>query len=346
MNFWDYCKDRMAEGVIWLAVMIFTGIFLHTLGIGNDGVIFLMGLLLLGYGAPFVLSYWKRRRFFSQTLDRLDHLEEAYLLTEMLPEAGFLEGELFCDILRQCSKSMNDRIGLFRRESRDYREYVETWIHEVKTPLASARLSLDNAPRELSRRVERELSRLDQLLEQALYYARSSSTEKDYLVRKIPLRELVNASLRKNSRDFIDAHVSVKTENLDNTVYTDSKWAGFILDQIFQNAVKYRKKDGAQVAVSARESSGAVVLQIADNGIGIPAADLGRIFEKGFTGENGRKYEKSTGIGLYLCRKLCQKLNMGIRAQSREGEGAVFFLSFPKSEYAALLDENSTFAKP
>ena len=154
--------------------------------------------------------------------------------------------------------------------------------------------------------------------------------EKDYVIKQTTLKELVNSALKKNSTLFIESRISVETSALDKKVFTDVKWTDFILGQILMNSIKYRSTD-PKIQIYGLKNENSVTLMIADNGIGIPKMDLSRVFEKGFTGTNGRTSAKSTGIGLYLCKKLCAKLNLGISIASTVNSGTVVSIIFPKS---------------
>ena len=183
--------------------------------------------------------------------------------------------------------------------------------------------------------VKEELSRIDGYVEQALYYARSTNLEKDYMIREINLDNLVKETVKKYSKQLIAAKATPCFDNLAQTVYGDPKWLEFILGQLIANSIKY-KKDTLRLTFSACEEQNHVLLSISDNGVGIPENELSRIFEKGFTGTNGRSYTKSTGIGLYLCRKLCNKMHLSISASSASGQGTTIQITFPKDSRLLL----------
>lgn len=161
------------------------------------------------------------------------------------------------------------------------------WIHEVKTPLASCKLLLENRRSEMSYEMEKELEQIDYYLEQVLYYARSESAVQDYIIRKVSLEVLVKDTLRQQSKQFIRHKVQPVLADLQYEVCTDVKWAGYMIGQILGNAVKY-KQDPAKVEISAREADESILLEIRDNGIGIPEEDLARVTDRGFTGKTGR----------------------------------------------------------
>jgi signal transduction histidine kinase len=161
--------------------------------------------------------------------------------------------------------------------------------------------------------------------------------EKDYYIRKVVLKEIVNESIKKNKSSLIQEKISIDIHDLDIEVNTDNKWIVFILNQIIQNSIKYRKKENSVIEMYANQGKENVILYIKDNGIGIKQGEITRVFEKGFTGTNGRlSNKKSTGIGLYLCKKLCNKLGIGIELNSVQNEGTEVKLVFPKDSYIEL----------
>ena len=216
----------------------------------------------------------------------------------------------------------------------DYKDFIELWIHEIKIPIATSKMIVENNKNEITASINEELDKIDNYTEQALFYARSNTVEKDYIVRKIQLKEIVNASILKNKAQLIQNKISIDTKNLDETVCTDSKWCIFIINQIIQNSIKYSKNADRQIEIYGERKKENIILYIKDNGIGIKESEITRVFEKGFTGENGRiTGKKSTGIGLYLCKKLCDKLCIGLELNSKKDEGTEVKLIFPNNSF-------------
>lgn len=255
----------------------------------------------------------------------LESLDNKCLLSEMIEFPKFYEGKLLFRVLKRTNKSMNDEIASYHLSSKEYREYVELWVHEIKTPIAGAKLICENTKNYV---VEAELEKIDKFVEQALFYCRSNSVEKDFLIKKICLQDLVNGVLRKNAKYLIENKVAIETKALNQEVLADMKWVEFILEQIINNSVKYQCK---KIKIYGQQQENSVSLFIFDDGIGISSHDIGRVFDKGFTGENGRIFAKSTGIGLYLCKKLCIKLGLSIQIQSKQDQGTSLEIIFPKS---------------
>ena len=243
-----------------------------------------------------------------------------------------VDQQVFYRIMKMAEKSMLEEIEAVQRERKEYREYIEQWIHEVKTPITAIRLLCENHRSDTSRELLAELEHINRYTEQALYYARSEHTEKDYLIREIPLADLVHGAIAENKYLLRQNQVAVTVEEMSGLVSTDDKWVRFILDQLIGNAVKYRRENPS-LRFSCVSGPGEISLLVEDNGVGIPAADLPRVFEKGFTGANGRAVQSSTGLGLYLCKRLCDKLGIGLALDSREGKGTTARLVFTVNDY-------------
>ena len=197
---------------------------------------------------------------------------------------------------------------------------------------------IENNKNEVTKSIDEELRKIENYTEQALFYARSNTVEKDYYIKKVVLKEVVNDSIKKNKDILIHEKILVNVHDLEVEVYIDNKWIEFILNQIIQNSIKYKKEDRhLEIEIYAKKGKENVVLYIKDNGIGIKQGELTRVFEKGFTGTNGRLIgKKSTGIGLYLCKKLCIKLGITIKLNSVQNVGTEIQLIFPKSSYTEL----------
>ena len=196
---------------------------------------------------------------------------------------------------------------------------------------------VENHRTESARELEAELERIESYTEQALFYARSAHVEKDYLIRGVKLKDLVTQAVKRNKRALIAKRASIEMEGLETIVYSDEKWLAFILNQILSNSVKYADKETLKLSFTGNVGKEQITLGIKDNGRGIKSRDLDRVFEKGFTGSRGRQMDQATGLGLYLCKKLCGRLGHGIEIASTEGEGCEVRLIFPRGSYAEVI---------
>lgn len=278
-----------------------------------------------------IILCYTQKKHLGKLLAMAEQLEEKYLLPEVMGIPEKADEEVFCRILKMAEKSMLEKISGVQRERKEYKEYIEQWIHEVKTPITAMKLLCENNSPPPAREMLAELENINRFTEQALYYARSEHTEKDYLIRETLLSDAVHSAIADNKYLLRQNNVSVTAENTDHSVYTDDKWVRFILNQIISNAVKYRTEKPVLCFYTVKEND-RILLSIEDNGMGISESDLPRIFEKGFTGQNGRMIQSSTGIGLYLCRRLCDKLGIGLAVRS-EGKGTAVTLSFHMNDF-------------
>lgn len=280
------------------------------------------------------IEYRKKKNFYNELKNNLDELEDKYLISEIINTPDFIEGKILKKSMQETGKAMLENVALYKRLQEDYKEYIELWIHEIKTPIATSKLIIENNKNETTKSIYEELDKIENYTEQALFYARSNTANKDYVITKSNLQEIVNGAILKNKSALLSNKTSIELHELEQEVYTDSKWAIFIINQIIQNSIKYSKNENKKIEMYAISKSDSVILNIKDNGIGIKKGEITRVFEKGFTGENGRTInKKSTGIGLYLCKKLCDKLGLGIELNSEKDVGTEVRIIFPKSSF-------------
>jgi len=228
---------------------------------------------------------------------------------------------------------MHEHVKKYKDMQAEYRDYIEAWVHEVKTPIASSKLMFENHKNEVTKGIMEELEKIEGYVEQALYYARSSSASKDYMVKEFSLQACISKVLKKNAKAFIHKKIQLQLTEMDDVVYSDEKWIEFILHQIIVNSINYCDN---KISLYTRKHEHSLILHIVDDGIGIDEKDIGRVFDKGFTGENGRQYRRSTGMGLYICKLLADKLHLGLTIQSTKGEGTEVQIIFPKSKVVLL----------
>jgi signal transduction histidine kinase len=329
MSLTGYLKDRTLFLLLNLIVfIILCGIML--LINSNSTIILLIFCIwffpILSY---IVVEFIKQKNLYTELNSIMESLDKKYLLSEIMKEPEYIEGKLLYDVLRQANKDMHEHVKKYRDMQSDYREYIETWVHEIKTPIASTRLMIENNQNEITRNISYEMKKIEEYIEQVLYYSRSNDVSKDYMIKEVSLSALVRSVIKRNSRDFISKGITIDIEAVEGTVYSDAKWLEFIVNQLIGNATKYSRERDGRVTISTVRNENNIVLTIEDNGIGIIDKDVGRVFEKGFTGENGRKFGRSTGIGLYLCKKLAEQLGLGLSLTSKIGEGTKVSMSFP-----------------
>ena len=337
MKFKLFLREKVIAILLLLFGIITIEIFLMVYNVGMFIKIYIPLIIIGFYIISIIIEYFKKKKFYNDLLNMLEGLNEKYLITEIIKIPNFLEGKILKNTLEQIDKSMLENVNKYKYMTEDYKEYIELWIHEIKMPIAASKMVIENNKNAITKSIDEELDKVENYIEQALFYARSNTVEKDYYIRKVILKEIVNESIKKNKSSLIQEKISIDIHDVDLEVNTDNKWIVFILNQIIQNSIKYRKKENSVIEIYANQGKENVILYIKDNGIGIKQGEITRVFEKGFTGTNGRlSNKKSTGIGLYLCKKLCNKLGIGIELNSVQNEGTEVKLVFPKDSYIEL----------
>lgn len=258
----------------------------------------------------------------------MDGLDRKYLFMECVEKPKNHYRRRLFEMMRRSGKSMIEAVSDAQASSREYREYIESWVHEIKAPITAAGLICQNADSGLRRKLMPEILSVESHVERALFYARADNPERDFLIRQTGLNEIVAEAVEKHRVLLIQSGVRIETWGLDATVYTDSKWAAFIIGQLLQNAVRY-KSEHPVIDISAKTLGQQVHLIFRDNGMGIAPHELPRIFERGFTGSNGRARGGSTGMGLYISKKLSVHMSVDIEVESEEDAGTAITLTFP-----------------
>lgn len=332
-TYWKQSLPLLCVHVVCMAAL---AVFLLLSGNSADSVAFILSIWAVILTAYLCKAYYSRKVYLEKLLELTRQLEERYLISEVMEKPDRIDDQIYYQILKMTGKSMLEQIASVKCERIEYKEYIEQWIHEIKTPITAMKLICENhrpeMPKTLTKELLLELEKTNRFTEQALYYARSEHTEKDYSVREIRLFDVVHQAIAENKHLLLNYNVRIDVQETEATVYSDEKWLCFILNQMIVNAVKYRSEE-PQLRFFAAQSGGNMILNIADNGIGIVESELPRIFEKGFTGKNGRNAsQNATGIGLYLCRRLCDKLGIGITVTSSDHH-TVFQLCFPIDDF-------------
>lgn len=334
MSLKNFIKEKILLISLLILVLVTIEIFLIAYDVHNFIKIYIIVFPLLLISISLSIEYYNKKTFYNKLEKNLQDLNEKYLISEIIETPNFIEGKILKEVIQDVDKSMIENVNKYKKIQEEYKEYIELWIHEIKIPIATSKMIIENNKSEAGKSIDEELDKVEDYIEQALYYARSNTVEKDYIIGKVELREIVNTAVIKNKNLLITNKVNLDLHGLDRWVYTDSKWMVFILNQIIQNAIKYGKNENSKLEIFAEEEKEKVILFVKDNGIGIKSSEICRVFEKGFTGENGRIIgKKSTGIGLYLCKKLCEKLEIGLELESEKGVGTKVAITFPMGSY-------------
>lgn len=248
---------------------------------------------------------------------QLSHIRQTpEIMEEFLPPAKDILEESYQDLIREVRQSWQDMQSKMNQNYQDMMEYYTVWAHQIKTPIASMRLHLQNEDSPLSRQLSGDLFRIEQYVEMVLMFLRLDSGTSDYVFREYDLDPIVRTSIKKFSGEFISRGIGLSYEQTEEKVLTDEKWLSFVVEQVLSNALKYTMSGKISIYMEQPQ-----ILCIQDTGIGIAPEDLPRIFEKGYTGYNGRINKKASGVGLYLCKRVCDNLGHRIWAESELDKG-------------------------
>lgn len=335
MNFLKYIKDKRYFLCFYLNLMLFISLILlvsvEPKDVWSNIVYINISCLFLAI-LYIIIGYFYHMNFYKKIEGLINSSQEDALT--LLPDAQNHEQKLYLDLFKKIMNIQDKQLQSLYDQKRDHEEYIMSWVHEIKLPITSSRLLIDNFEGKtvdyIVNKFEDELDKIDDYVEQALYYSRVDSFANDYFVTEIDLNQIIKNSVKKYSKIFINKQISLNMDhNREKFVHSDKKWLGFIIDQLITNSLKYTG-NGGNVSIHFEEDNKEKRLFIQDNGIGIKVEDINRVFERGFTGSIGRNYSKSTGMGLYLAKKLANKLGHDLSVDSIEGELTKVIIHFPK----------------
>ncbi|MCQ2494673.1 MAG: sensor histidine kinase [Lachnospiraceae bacterium] len=332
MSYFKYLREHAGWLAIWLFLVSSLEIMLLTMK-GSATLMIYVGIAItITIFLGTFLDYRKTKKFVTTLETSMESLDKKYLLPELLEPASSSDQQIYIAIIKQMEQSMADNIADYRRRSEEYRDYIVTWVHEVKIPIATAGMIIENHRDEAVREVgiDAEIKRIQNYVEQALFFARSEAVEKDYIIKELDLEEIASSVIYDKKRILREKRASVDIHDMSpaKKVFSDGKWLAFIMSQIIDNSIKYAKEDCTlSLEIFVTEEADSVALHIKDNGIGMNSSELGRAFDKGFTGTNGRNVSASTGMGLYLCKRLCDRLEHELSVESTENEGTEMIIT-------------------
>ena len=332
MKFTKYIKDKIYYILTFNIYIILISIYLKAMETEIPAILIVIAISTIFFCAGFIISYLKSNKYLKDIDKMMDNLTEKYLITEIMPKPSRAERLAYYRILKKANKSMLENISIIKQQQKDYKEYIESWVHEIKIPITSVKLLCENNKSDITAKIDEEIEEVNNFVEQALFYARMDQVSNDFMIKNINLNNVIRNVLARNKKIMIQNNMKVELNNINTNCYTDEKWLEFIINQIIQNAIKYRKEKNANIIITISENKENVILNIKDNGIGIKTSEIDRIFDKGFTGTNGRNQKKSTGIGLYLCKRLCQEIGMEIKANSKENEFTEIKIIIPRNK--------------
>lgn len=323
-----FIKDNLGYITIYFISVLLTLGYLALLGFMKVSECIYMALV-----NTFILScflffrYYKNKQIYRLLENGLNNLDESFIdlgssiLGENISNVLKQEHNLYEAEILKCNNAYNEHIA-----------FINQWVHQMKTPLSVIQLQLQEYEgEEPFDGMKGEISKLNKGLNMAMYFARLNSFQKDFIVEKFSLYKLVMNKVNEEKQMFIKNRIMPKVE-IDESieVYSDDKWMKFILEQLIVNGVKYSKNHSKELIIRAQEKENTVKLSVIDKGVGIPKKDIKRVFDPFFTGENGRKFGESTGMGLYMVKKICDNLEHKVFIDSKVGEGTTVSIVMKK----------------
>ncbi|PAF15536.1 sensor histidine kinase [Terribacillus saccharophilus] len=327
-------KLFLREHVLLIMVQLFQCVMVPILfwldgyrDVGVSVYAFFLSLLLIT--AFLCYRYFSRRNFYKRLQHSLTSLDQSLETTERAPISGALD-----DLLAAQFRLYQEELLKGEDRQDEHLLFMDRWVHQMKTPLSVIELTAQTLDEPESSSIREETDRMREGLNTVLYLARLRTITEDFHIKPVVLSKLIHEVNQENKRFYIRNEVFpvLKEEKAGVIVETDEKWLFFLLAQLVHNAVKYSAGKSNQLVLSLYERSGELVLEVKDFGVGVPVVDRKRIFNKFYTGENGRKYRESTGMGLYLVKEVADKLEHGLEMDSTVGEGTTFRIIFSKTQ--------------
>lgn len=323
---WGYLRERAFTALLFA---VFTAIFALIFSLYDmeaEAVLYAAALCFL---VAAVLLACRFARYFREHRKRQRILKNIEIEYDKLPEGRTLAEKDYLDMIGELGRINIGHLTEYKEKEQENIDYYTTWVHQIKTPISVMRMILQSEDTDEHRELEAELFRVEQYVEMVLCYLRLGSTSTDYVFCECDLDGIIREAIHKYASSFVRKRIRLNYKSTDIKVLTDEKWLLFIIEQLLSNALKYTNGGAITISVSRDK-----VLTIEDTGIGIAPEDLPRIFEKGFTGYNGRADKKSTGLGLYLCRETAKRLSVAITAESEPGIGTKFLVDLKMRELA------------
>lgn len=322
MSLLKYLKERKLYFILAIFILLIVDITLFldpNLSESIDTLIYINMLSIITIVVFIFVGYIKYKRKinrFIQNIKENSNLEEKDIYKE----------------IKSIIEEKEEEVDSLRNELEEINDYMTNWIHEVKIPISvlqmiGKRVNELDSSREISKQINSQVSRIDKLVEQAMYSSRAGNYNSDFLINEVNLGQVVKEVIKKNKYQFIYNKIDLQVSEINKTILTDKKWITHIIELILDNAIKY-SDIGGKIEIYLKENKKGCELHIKDYGMGIVPQDIDRVFDKGFTGENGRKRTKSTGMGLYISKKILNKLSHDINVISTCGEFCDVYITF------------------
>jgi signal transduction histidine kinase len=334
MKLKEYLIDKRYLILFFFILMLFISAVIYldpTVKVSIDNIFYINGVSIIFFLIYLTVEYLFSKKYYNSINYIIQNRKEDII--NSLPEPKTYAQNTYNQLLKNVYEEQNVKIEELYEDKRENLEFITSWVHEVKTPIAVSRLIIENSIRkpqdEVFNSIEEEIDKIDNYVEQALYYSRIDAFSKDYFINDIDLERVAKEVVKKHIKTFISKKIKIEIEDTSLNVASDKKWLIFIINQILSNSLKYTSENG-KIKIDFEKDKKEKRLIIEDNGIGIKPEDLRRVFDKGFTGHIGRENYKSTGMGLYLAKNLAGKLGHDITIKSNYGEYTRVIIHFPK----------------
>lgn len=332
MSLFKYLKEISIYLILIFIILVIINlnIILDTnIDISIYSLLYINGLILISTVITLTIGYYRHRKRYNEIFN--------YINNQFKRENTLFDNDIYKIIDDKIEEYEQVIYGL-RYELEEIKDYMTNWIHDIKIPISVLEIILQRvkeiesksnllSENNLSKEMNIEIKRIENLVTQALYISRSGNYNSDFLVEEINIEKIVKEIIKKNKHLFIYNKIELELNDLNHFVLTDKKWVSHIIEQIIDNSCKYTEKNG-KIKIFTTKDEKSIKLHIKDNGIGIVPQDIERVFDKGFTGENGRKRTKSTGMGLYISKKILNRLSHDIDVVSKQNEFCDIFITF------------------
>ena len=336
MKLMDYIKDKKKFILYYFFMMIFISMIFFLSNSQQDKIsnIVYINLVGLTFTVIYILAEYLGKKDLYKDIEDIIQSDKPNLI-KFSSKFSNNELKLFTRLFNHLQENNKTNIEKLYDEKKEYEDFIVSWVHEIKLPIATSKLILSNSNintnEYLVDKIEDEIIKIDNYVEQVLYYSRIDTFSNDYFIEEIEVSKFIKNIIKKYAKIFINKKIKVKVFDSKEYIHSDIKWISYIVDQIIYNSLKYTDENGC-ISIDFEEDNLEKRLIIKDNGIGISSQDINRVFDKGFTGSIGRKYYKSTGMGLYLSNKMAKKLGHNIFIESKEGHYTKVTIVFYKVE--------------
>lgn len=328
-----YLWDKKYLIFIYIITVLFTGIVIYigeSVAVNQSNGLYVIEVSMLLFAIYLTVDFIVKNKYYKK-LKEISDLEGLDWVNS-LPIPVSSEQRIYNELLQKQYQVINQKLSEHQAKSIENREFITMWVHEIKTPIAASKLvienSLDHPSEEVLYSIEDELDKIEDFVQMTLFHSRTDDFAKDYIINCFKLEKVVNECIKREFSSITNKNLNLQLQNLDLQIDSDEKWLGFIIKQILDNAIKYSAANGS-ISIYAESNEDEEMLIIEDEGAGIKEEDIIRVFDKNFTGSNGRKYATATGIGLYLSQKIARKLGHRITIASDSGKGTKVIIHFP-----------------